>query len=111
MWRDAAMWVVVFAITVLETWLATWESKADRNSTSCRTNRWSKVSANWAMMFELVLFVDLWLLWKEGGWLLVPILAGAWWGKYHALERRRAKWRARVKQPGSTAVAESDEDE
>ena len=95
--REAALWLSIFVITVLETWISTWESRADRQSTSSATNRFSLRASHWAAAFELVLFVDIMLLVKEGWTILVPILAGAWWGKYHALEKRRKKFRSRTK--------------
>lgn len=110
MWRMALLWTAVFAVTVLETWIATWEGRADRQATSCRDNRFSLKSAHWAAAFELVLLLDILLVVKEGWSLTVPILAGAWWGKYSALERRRAKFRSRTKQK-SEAVVSDDEDE
>lgn len=106
----AALWAAVFAITVAETWIATWEGKADRNSTSCRTSRWSWRAAGWAGAFELVLLVDIMLIVKEGWALVVPILAGAIYGKFSALERRRAKFRSRTKQAKDVGGS-ADEDE
>lgn len=88
----ALLWAAVFIITVLETLIATWEGRADRQATSSRSRKWSLRAAHWAAAFELVLFVDIMLLVKEGWTILVPILAGAWIGKYAAVERRRRKW-------------------
>lgn len=95
--RTALLWVVVFVITVLETWIATWEGRADRQSTSAKDNRFSLKAAGWAGAFELVLLLDIILVVREGWGVTIPILLGAVWGKYHALERRRAKWRTRVR--------------
>lgn len=105
--RTALVWAAIFGITVLETWIATWEGRADRQSTSAPHNRFSLKAAGWAGAFELVLFLDIMLLVKEGWSILIPILAGAIWGKYHALERRRKNFRPR---PGRRRrkVAETD---
>jgi hypothetical protein len=107
--RDFLIWALIFAVTVAETWIATWEGRADRQSTSAQHNRFSIKSALWAGAFELVLFLDVWLIVQEGWPILIPILAGAVWGKYHALERRRRKWRARVKRKRTTAGTRTDE--
>jgi hypothetical protein len=93
--RTALVWAAIFAITVLETWIATWEGRADRQSTASPNNRFSMKAAGWAGAFEFVLFLDIMLLVKEGWPILIPILAGAVWGKYHALEKRRKKFRPR----------------
>lgn len=97
MWPTILLWAVVFWITVLETWIATWEGRADRQSTSAKHNRFSLKAAGWAGAFEAVLFLDVMLLVREGWTILLPILAGAVWGKYHALEKRRRKFRSRTK--------------
>ena len=97
MLRTALLWAAVFAITVLETWISTWEGRADRQSTSAKHNRFSLKASAWAGAFELVLFADVMLLVHEGWTVLLPILAGAMWGKYHALEKRRKKFRSRTK--------------
>jgi len=92
--RDGLLWLAVFGITVAETLIATWESRADRRSTTARTNSWSLRSSHWAAAFELVLFLDVWLIVTEGWPIIFPILAGAWLGKFWSLERRRKKFRA-----------------
>ena len=103
--RTALLWLLVFAVTVAETWIATWEGRADRQSTSATHNRFSIKAGLWAGAFELVLFLDVWLIVKEGWPILVPILAGAVWGKFHALERRRRKWRKRVRRKKPAPVS------
>lgn len=95
--RTALLWLAIFVITVLETWIATWEGRADRQSTSAKHNRFSLKAAGWAGVFEMVLLLDVWLIVKEGWGIALPIFAGAVWGKYHALERRRSRWRSKVK--------------
>lgn len=102
--RELWLWPLIFAITVLETWIATWEGRADRQSTSAKHNRFSMKAAGWAGTFELVLFIDIMLLVKEGWAILIPILAGAIWGKYHALERRRAKFESRKRRKAPKPV-------
>jgi uncharacterized membrane protein len=95
--KTALIWVAIFAITALETLIATWEGRADRQSTSAKHNRFSIKSANWAVAFEVVLLIDIYVVVHEGWHIIVPIAAGAWLGKYWSLERRRKRWRARVK--------------
>lgn len=90
----AAVWLGIFTITLLEVLISTWEGRADRRSTTAKTMRYSVIAANWAVAFEIVLFLDLWILVKEGLPILIPISAGAWIGKFWALERRRKKFRA-----------------
>ena len=111
MLTTAGLWLLVFVITVLETWIATWEGRADRQSTSCRDRRFSLKASYWAAAFELVLLIDIVVIVHEGVAVAAPILIGAWYGKYSALERRRAKWRARVKSPQSIESANPVEDE
>lgn len=101
--RTAALWVAVFAITVLEVWISTWEGRADRQSTSAKHNRFSIKAGIWAGAFEIVLLLDIWLIVREGFGVGIPIVAGAVWAKYHALEKRRAKFRARVKRKRGTS--------
>jgi hypothetical protein len=97
--RNSLLWIAVFAITVAETLIATWEGRADRRSTTARTNKWSLRSSHWAALFELVLFLDVYLIVTEGWHVIFPILAGAWLGKYWSLERRRAKFRRNAANP------------
>lgn len=97
MWRTLGIGTLIFLITVAETLIATWEGRADRQATSAKTDKFSRRAAHWALMFELVLFIDIAMIVKEGWWVLAPILAGAWIGKYWAVERRRKKFRARTK--------------
>jgi hypothetical protein len=47
----------------------------------------------------MVLLLDIWLIVREGWLIGVPIFAGAVWGKFYALEKRRSKWRSRVRKP------------
>jgi hypothetical protein len=65
-------------ITVAETFLGTRQTRAIIEGRVIH-------AANWAALFEFVLVVDIWLLVSER-WLVVPIVAGAWWGVY--LNRR-----------------------
>jgi uncharacterized membrane protein len=95
--QTALIWVAIFAITALETLIATWEGRADRQSTSAKHNKFSIKSANWAVAFEVVLLIDIYVVVSEGWPIIFPIAAGAWLGKYWSLERRRRKWRGRVK--------------
>ena len=95
--QTALLWVGAFVLTVAETWVGTWEGRADRQSTSAKTSRFSWISAGWAGSFEALLVIDMLLIYEEGWTIGIPIVAGAVWGKYVALEKRRAKWRTRVK--------------
>lgn len=88
------LWPAIFLITVLETLISTWEGRADRRSTTSKTRRLSMIAANWAGSFELVLFVDILVVVHEGWRVMIPILAGAWIGKFYACEQRRKKFRA-----------------
>jgi len=87
--RDAIIWSLIFAITFTETLIATWEGRADRQSTTATTNKYSLLAALWAMSFELVLLIDMLVVYSEGASVILPILAGAGLGKYWACERRR----------------------
>ena len=99
---------MIFAITVAETLIATWEGRADRQSTYVEHNRFSLKAAHWATLFELVLFIDILVIVHEGLGVIVPILLGAWLGKYYALEKRRKKWL--VKRFKKKAEVGDDED-
>ena len=96
--RMFAIYIGIFFITVAETLIATWERRADRQSTYANHNRFSLKAANWSAAFELVLFIDILVIVHEGLGIIIPILAGAWLGEYYALEKRRKKWRENVKQ-------------
>ena len=110
MLATVALWAAVFAITVLETWIATWEARADRQSTSAKHNRFSLKAAWWAGAFEMVLLLDVWLIVREGWAVGIPIFAGAVWGKYHALEKRRAKFRSRTKRRRASPTVEGSKE-
>lgn len=86
-------WPAIFLITLAETLIGTWEGRADRASTTSKTMRWSIIAGNWAVSFEVVLMVDLYILVKEGWPIIIPIAVGAWIGKVWACERRRRKFR------------------
>lgn len=105
--RTALLWAAVFGITVLEVWIATWEGRADRQSTSATHSRFSHKAAFWAATFEIVLLVDVVLIVREGWTIIVPVVAGAYWGKWRALERRRSKFRGRVKRGKSKNPVDS----
>jgi hypothetical protein len=88
---------LAFLLTFAETIVSTWEGRADRQSTSCRDNRFSKKAAAWAGVFEALLLVDVVLVVHEPVLYSPPILAAAIIGKYWSLEKRREKFRRRVK--------------
>ncbi len=93
---------LAFLLTLAETMVATWEGRSDRLSTACRTNHHSKKSAWWAGVFEALLLVDVVLVVHEPVLYSPPIIAAAVIGKYWSLERRRKKFRARVKRKKAT---------
>jgi xanthine/uracil permease len=93
----ALLWLGIFLLTVAETLISTWGGRADRQSTSAKHNGFSIRAANWEVAFEVVLLIDIYLVVREGWTIIIPIAAGAWLGKYWSLERRRKRWRARVK--------------
>jgi uncharacterized membrane protein YqgA involved in biofilm formation len=97
MWQTVLMQVGVFLLTVAETVVSTLESRADRVSTSSRNNKHSLRAAHWATVFEVLLLVDVLVLVHDPIRMFFPIVAGAWLGKYWAVEKRRKKFRARVK--------------
>lgn len=97
--NPALFGAAAFLLTFIETVVSTKEGRADRQATSCKDNRFSKQAAHWAGVFEALLLVDMILLYKEPGWVFLPIVAGAWIGKYWSVERRRKKFRARTKKP------------
>ena len=95
--QTALLWLGVFTLTWLEALILTRGGKADRSSTTCATNRRSIHAANWDAAFELIAAVGMYLIVKESAWLLIPIVTGGWLGTYTELERRRKRWRSRVK--------------
>lgn len=95
MLRVIFLQVAVFFITLSETVIATWEGRADRQSTTAKTNKYSLRASGWAGLFELVLCVDMYVVAHEG-WSLIPsIVLGGTLGKYWAVERRRKRFRRR----------------
>lgn len=99
MLREVIIQGGVFFITLAETMIATWEGRADRQSTTAKTHRFSLLASTWAMLFEAVLCVDMVVVAREG-WSVIPvILLGAGIGKYWACERRRRKFRRRPRRP------------
>lgn len=104
-WQTVAMQAGVFLLTVAETVVSTLEGRADRLSTSSRSNKHSLRAASWATVFEVLLLIDVLVLVHDPIKMFFPIVAGAWLGKYWAVEKRRKKFRSRVKQP-TTPVLE-----
>jgi hypothetical protein len=102
----AAAWALAFAVTYAEAYISTKEGQADRDSRTKGTNWLCIVAANWAVAFELVLAVDIWLFVREGWTILAPIAVGAWLGKYQPTEARRRKFRAWVNTPAGQAARE-----
>jgi Flp pilus assembly protein TadB len=87
----------VFLLTVSETVVSTLEGREDRLSTSSRGNKHSLKAAHWATVFEILLLIDVLALVHNPMQMFFPIVAGAWLGKYWAVEKRRKKFRSRVK--------------
>lgn len=88
----------MFALTVAETVVSTWEGREDRLSTSSRSHKHSIRAAHWATVFEILLLIDILAVVHDPFAMFFPIVAGAWLGKYWAVEKRRKKFRSRVKQ-------------
>ncbi len=102
----ALLWVTVFWLTVAETVLVTWGSRADRlASRPGGLRRHSLWAAHWAALFEIVLYVGMILVVAEDRWLVIPGALGAWAGKYWAVERRRRKLN-RARSRRSTAAGQ-----
>jgi hypothetical protein len=95
MWPTILLAVGVFLLTVAETVVSTLEGSADRR-------RRSVVAANWATVFEVLLLVDVLALVHDPLKMFFPIVAGAWLGKYWAVEKRRKKFRSRRQKKIST---------
>lgn len=92
------MVVAVVALTAAETYVSTWEARADRQVTSrhgVRSNKYSKKAGWWAFVFETLLYAGMILVTREAPWLAVPGSIAAGLSKYHACERRRKKFRPR----------------
>lgn len=102
MWENVLLCLLVVAITVGEVLVGTWEGRADRRSTYCATSRQSKIAAFWAAVFEGLVYVGIFCIARIAPWLAVPGIMAAGSAKYWALERRRKKWRARVKRKRKT---------
>lgn len=109
MWPTVALWLAAFGLTWIENVISTRGGRADRQSTASKTNRYSKIAANWDVLFNIVLLVDTWLVVSQGFELLIPISAGAWLGTYTELERRRAKFRSRTKRRKSPRASNTNE--
>lgn len=95
--HTAVLWLLAFGLAWVENLIATRGGRADRQSTSCRTNKFSIIAANWDVAFGVVLLVDTALVVTQGYDLILPIAAGSWLGTYTELERRRSKFRSRTK--------------
>lgn len=110
-WAEFGLGVVIFVVTALETAIATWEGRADRQATSASDNRFSKKAAHWAAIFEAILVADI-VITVSNPLLYAPVVVvAAWIGKYWAVERRRSKFRARTKPKKSPQeIAEIDEE-
>jgi hypothetical protein len=91
--------ILAFALTLAETWVATKEGRADRQSTTAKSRRFSIISANWATIFEWILLLDVGFIARTdlptALALGVVIGLGAWLGKFIALEHRRKKFRTK----------------
>lgn len=83
-----------FVITFAETWIASKERQHERLARTSRFRRHSILSANWGLLFEIVLLADIVMTVAEpviiGPW----VAAGAWLGQYLAVEKMRLKFRA-----------------
>lgn len=98
--RDLWLAIAVVVLTAAETYVGTWEARADRQVTSksgVRSNKFSKKAGWWAFVFELLLYAGMILVAREAPWLAAPGSIAAGLSKYHACERRRKKFRPRRK--------------
>src|SRR4051812_21703890 len=87
----------MFLFTIVETLVSTWEGRADRQSTSAKHNRFSIRASWWAAVFEALLLIEI-LLAVSNPWVIAPaVILGAWIGKFWSLERRRKRFRSRVR--------------
>jgi len=92
--------LVAFCLTLLETWVATKEGRADRQSTMARNARYSWIAGGWATSFEAVLLLDIGIVVTPVGLgnkiaTGVACCLGALVGKVWACERRRRKFRTK----------------
>jgi predicted hydrolase (HD superfamily) len=78
-----------------EVWVATLEGRADRQATAAKTNRYSLLAAHWSAVFEAILLLDIALIVHSGFIVAAAIVAGAWLGKYIAVEQRRRRFRTK----------------
>lgn len=85
--------VLAFIITFAESWVCSRERCAERESRTSRRNRHSMKSANYAMLFEAILLIDIVLTVAEPLAIAPWVLAGAWLGQYQAAEKTRRKFR------------------
>lgn len=102
--RLALLWLAAIVLTWAEVVVATVGGRADRQSTSCRDDRFSRKAAGWEMVFETLLLADMALVMRESLWLGIPIVITAGAAKYWALEKRRKKFRTRTKRKKSRAT-------
>jgi Flp pilus assembly protein TadB len=105
MWKEVGLCLLVAAVTAGETMVAVRERRAERQTNSCPDNRFSKRAAFWAMMFEALLLVDV-LATVFNPLVIFPVVVvTAGLTEYWELERRRKKFRARVRKPRRKEVA------
>lgn len=94
--HEWAVGIAIFALTAAENAVATWASRADRQSTLAKTIRFSIVSANWTMTHDLLLLIDFWAIIAQGFWLIaIPTLLASWSSQLLVLERRRRRFRTK----------------
>lgn len=93
-WMTLAYGLTAFVLTYAENWIGSRERAAERKSRTCRTRRWSVISANWSTAFEVILLVDILLTVAEPVAIFPFVIVGGWLGQFHAAEKERRKFRA-----------------
>jgi hypothetical protein len=93
-WLTLGYGALAFVLTYAENWIGSRERAAERKSRTCRTRRWSIVSANWSTAFEVILLVDILLTVAEPVAIFPFVIVGGWLGQFHAAEKERRKFRA-----------------
>lgn len=79
-------WVLVFGITLAEAVIGSWRSLALIRLQNVRRNdratMWRRrlVAANWEVVLDVVLFVDMMVIVTQGWYLLIPMAVGSWAG-------------------------------
>jgi hypothetical protein len=93
-WLTLGYGVLAAVLTYAENYIGSRERSAERKSRTCKTRRWSMISANWSVLFEIILLVDILLTVAEPIAIFPFVILGGWLGQFHAAEKERRKFRA-----------------